>query len=305
MSNNEDNKIENGEQEIEKKIVENKENTETAEENEEKTDKVERVEVNEEKTDKAENAEVKAEKVVKKSINALKIFYKPVEAVRTAVRNNYWKSGLIFIAFYIFIAAISAGFQTVDIWLSKFDYQIEYYEEKVDEYQKEDTTYYKMLAEKYEERLKEAKIEKWSSLKDIELYLAMIKASAYMFIYVFARLGLYVLLLFAAGRILTKQGKLSQVVAGVGISVNVYYINLIVLPLIAKIPLLGSLSALSSIVSAFVLFLLYFVFKETFETDDEKSAIGAFAAVAVVTLILAFLGDGIEFVQEIIAKLKG
>lgn len=292
MSDNEDKKIENVGQVVKGAA-------------ESKADKAENVEVKEEKADKAENFEVKEEKNVNKPINALKIFYKPVEAVKTAVKNNYWKSGLIFIAVYIFAVAILTGLQTAEAWLLRFDYQIEYYEEKVDEYKKEDSSYYKMLTEKYEERLKEAKNEKWSSFKDIELYLTMIKASGTMFIYVFARLGLLILLLFAAGRIFTKHGKFSKVVAGVGLSVNVYYISLIVLPIVAKIPLLGSFAALSSVVSAFALFLFYIVFKETFETDDEKSAIGAFAAIAVVTLILAFLGEGIEFVQEIIAKLKG
>lgn len=254
----------------------------------------------------AENVET-SKKKEKKAINALKIFYKPAEAIKTAVKHNYWKSGLIFLLVYFLVVGVLSAFQVVQVRFASYDAQVDYLEEKLDQaeenYSKRGTTYYKVLVENYEERLDEVKSNKWSIFKDIELYLSMIKNFAVSLASTVIRILLLILFLFVIGKIFTKQGKFSQIIAGVGLSVNVYYINLIVLPLLAKFPLMGSVSALASVVSAFVLVLLYLVFKNTFEADEDKSAIGAFLSMALVILVTTFVADGFTFVSGIIEKI--
>jgi len=300
MSENEEKKVQ---EEVEEKI--DGKVTETAEEiNGETEDKkaVDSVEKKEEVTEKKEES-----KKEKKSINALKIFYKPAEAIKTAVKNNYWKSGLVFLLVYFLVVGVLSAFQVIQVRLASYDAQIDYVEEKLEQaeenYRKRGTTYYRALVENYEERLDEVKSNKWSIFKDIELYLLMIKDFAVSLASTLVRILLLILFLFVIGKILTKQGTFSQVVAGVGLAVNVYYINLIVLPLLAKFPLLGSVSALASVVSAFVLVLLYFVFKNTFEAGEDKSAIGAFISMALVVLITTFVSDGFTFVSGVIEKI--
>ncbi|MBP3285210.1 MAG: YIP1 family protein [Clostridia bacterium] len=304
MGENEETKLQEG--------VENKaeEKAESAAENK-TTEKVEENKAEEKKEKKEENQEKQAEvkkkeKKEKKPINALKIFYKPEEAVKTAVKNNYWKSGLIFLFIYFLIVGMVSTLQFVQVKLSGYDFSIKYAQERLDKakenYRERQTTYNRLQVEKYEETLNEVRKSKWENFADFEFYLSMGGKFVTSAVTAFIRILLLIALLYAIGKLMKGQGKFSQVVAGVGVSVNIYYISLILLPLLAKIPFLSSVSVLGSVVSALFLVLIYFAFKNTFELDEDRSVIGAVLAMAIMVLIIAFVSDGFTFVSDVVKK---
>ena len=94
-----------------------------------------------------------------------------------------------------------------------------------------------------------------------------------------------IVVLFVVGKMLNGTCKFSQIVAGIGLAVNVQYISLIILPILAKIPYLSSLAALTGIVGSLFFLLVYFVFQDAFEFEESKSVIWTFVSM----LITVFL----------------
>jgi len=235
------------------------------------------------------------EKKEKKVWNIALFFQRPVEAIQKVVKNNCWKSGIVFILIYLLIAGLVSSFQFVQVKLASYDAAIDYAKERLeqaeDNYRTYATSYYKAQVEIYKENLSSARTGKWKNFADFDFYSdiaenfsTVVSASAIRFV-------LLIVILFVVGKVLNGQGKFSQIVAGVGLSVNVYYISLIILPLLANIPYLSSFSALTGIVGSLFFLLVYFVFQSTFEFEESKSVIWTFVSM----LITVFLTNLIVY----------
>jgi len=285
--------VENKNEEVEEEKSEEIKNK--AEEDEEKKEDKESendsntVSSDEEK-DKSESEEAVADKNEKKVSKFIAFLQNPVDAVKNVVKNNSWKSGLAFLLLYLFIVGLVSSFQFAEIKLASYDVAINYAKERLENaeenYRVHPTSYYKTQVEVYKETLSEARSEKWKNFVDFDFYVDIAKTFGMAVLASTIRFALLMVILFVVGKVLNGQGKFSQIVAGVGWSANVYYISLIILPLLAQVPYLSSLEGLTGIVGSLFFLLIYFVFQSTFDFDENKSLIWTFVSMLITVFLV-------------------
>ena len=272
-------------------VIENKEDEKNESEQVEKDD----VEMKDDNVQEVVEEETKEtnkhrEKPERASLKNIRLFvHKPIEAIKNAVKSDHWKSGLVCILLYLVVVGLVSCFQFVQVKLSSYDAAIDYAKERLEQaeedYKAYATSYYKAQVDVYKENLNTVRRNKWKNFADFDFYAditenvsAVVAASG-------IRFALLIVVLFVVGKMLNGTCKFSQIVAGIGLAVNVQYISLIILSLLAKIPYLSSLAALTGIVGSLFFLLVYFVFQAAFDFEESKSVIWTFVSM----LITVFL----------------
>ena len=232
------------------------------------------------------------------------IFINPLKAIKDAISNKRWVNGLIYILIFSLISGVTSvvsyAWNELEYYNSQIQYAKEDYKEAEEEYEEAKANY--LLNDSYynersvgwaesaletaEGRLETAKENRMERLTSFSFITGVIVQFVKEFITPILTVLIIALLLLAVGKIFKGNGTFTQALAGVGLSYNIKYLSAMVLPLLAKIPLIGWIfSAASSGITAIFGVYIYLVAKETFEIDENRTTLAVFLGVWIAALI--------------------